>query len=119
MTPDAVAALASDLHKWPPFQWWLTDLVSSRALTLMQSRYCESPNAGNVSLRFAPVEGIKFFKRWGWESAEIHSCLQEGQRLNRLFLSDAFLKADLSEEQRQVLRELFTVAKLKKGMERS
>jgi methyltransferase (TIGR00027 family) len=113
MTPDAVAALASDLHKWPPFQWWLTDLVSSRALTLMQSRYCESPNSGNVSLRFAPAAGPEFFQPYGWETAEFHSCLQEGQRLNRLFLADALLAADFSDEQRQVLLELFTVAKLK------
>src|SRR5262245_10033504 len=31
MAPDAVTALACDLGEWPPFQWWLTDLVSPNA----------------------------------------------------------------------------------------
>jgi methyltransferase (TIGR00027 family) len=114
MTPDAATALACDLGEWPSFEWWLTDLVSPDAMTLMQSRYCESPNKGNVSLHFAPAEGPEFFHSCGWQTVEIHSCLQEGQRLNRVFLSEAFLTADLSVEQRQVLRELFTVAKLKR-----
>jgi methyltransferase (TIGR00027 family) len=114
MAPDAVTALACNLGECPPFLWWLTDLVSPSAMTLMQSRYCESPNTGNVSLHFAPAEGPEFFHSCGWETDELHSCLKEGQRLNRSFLSDAFLAADLSQEQLQVLRELFTVVKLKR-----
>lgn len=115
MKPDDVGSLARDLSQSPSFQWWVTDMVSPSALRLMQSRHCESPNTGKVGLCFAPEEGPGFFRCYGWKTDEIRSCLKEGQRLNRPFLSDILLTAELTDEQRQILVELYSVVRLRKS----
>jgi O-methyltransferase involved in polyketide biosynthesis len=115
MTPDEVASLAGDLQECPAFCWWLTDMISSSALRMMQSKYCESPNTGSVSMRFAPEAGADFFHPYGWETDELRSCLKEGERLNRLFLAQTLLSADLSSDQREMLLNLYSVARLRRA----
>jgi methyltransferase (TIGR00027 family) len=115
MVPDEVASLACDLHNWPAFQWWLTDMISSNALRLMQSKYCESPNTGCVSMQFAPESGSEFFRSCGWETDEFRSCLEEGERLNRLFLSKSLLSSGIANDQRQMLLKLYAVARLRRA----
>ena len=114
MSHDQVASLALDLHALPPFRWWLVDLVSPTALKLMESNFVESPDSSAVKLLFAPREGPMFFQRYGWETSECLSCLEEGRRLDRWFLAKEVLAIDFSKEHWQVLQRLYTVVNLKR-----
>ena len=66
---------------------------------MMQKTLIESPQRHDVALRFAPEEGPEFFRRYGWEIARYRSCLDEGQRLDRWFLSKGLMSAKLSSAQ--------------------
>jgi O-methyltransferase involved in polyketide biosynthesis len=115
LTPAEVASLARDLHQMRRFGWWLSDLVSSDAISLMEQACAPSADAANnVKLLFAPKEGSAFFDPYGWQTAECRSCYDEGQRLDRWFVVKTLASAHLSSRQREVLRKLFSVVKLKR-----
>ena len=74
-----------------------------------------SAEAHGVALQFAPADGPAFFDRYGWETEEYLSCVEEARRLDRWFLSQELLSAPLSTEQWDLVQRLFTVVKLKRA----
>jgi hypothetical protein len=113
LTPEQVGALARDLRSIRQCRWWLTDLVSPTALPLMQSILTEPADARDVKFLFAPAEGPGYFRRYGWEADRVLRCFDEGRRLRRRFLAKEVWSADLSAEQREALRSVFAVVKLR------
>jgi len=83
LTEDQVAALASDLHAAPSFQWWVFDLASPRLLVMMKKMWGRNVDAGNAPFQFAPANGTKFFESYSWTEAEYHSAMDSAQRLHR------------------------------------
>ncbi len=83
LTPDHVAALASDLAAPAPFRWWLTDLASPRLLKMMERTWGRAVAAGNAPFQFAPAEGSHFFQAHGWQEVEFRSMWEESLRLRR------------------------------------
>jgi methyltransferase (TIGR00027 family) len=112
-TAEQVASLAHDLHAQSPIRGWLCDLVSPTGFRLMEKSLAGSPTVGDVRLHFAPAEGPDFFRHYGWETTSYHSCVEEGQRLQRWFLPEA-LSARLSPQQWYELFRLFGVARLQR-----
>lgn len=97
LLPEQVASLAADLHMQSNFRWWLFELMSS--FTLQQSRKYQVQKifdqyfaAGNATLLFAPEEGSEFFRRYGWQVAQLRSAWEESRRLKREIRFAWFLK---------------------------
>ena len=111
LSPQQVAALASELYVQAPFRWWLLDLASPSALRLIQKSLGESSAACGVRMLFAPAEGTKFFQQYGWKPVEVRSFVEEGQRLKRLAFPEELL-TKLSREQWELLRTLSAVVLL-------
>ena len=83
LTPEQVAALASDLAAPAPFRRWLIDLASPRLLKMMARTWGRAVAAGNAPFQFAPAEGSRFFQAQGWQEAEFRSMWEESLRLRR------------------------------------
>src|SRR5881397_580582 len=83
LTPEQVAALASDLAASAPFRWWLIDLGSPRLLKMMERTWGRAVAAGNAPFQFAPAEGSHFFQPQGWQETEFRSMWEESLRLKR------------------------------------
>jgi methyltransferase (TIGR00027 family) len=83
LTPEQVAALASDLAAPAPFHWWLIDLASPRLLKMMEKTWGRAVAAGNAPFLFGPAEGTWFFQAYGWREAEFRSMWEESLRLKR------------------------------------
>lgn len=79
--PEQVVALAEDIQECEHLRWWLTEYVSPVALKL-DDAYWNTFVAESVKTRFAPEGGLAFFQRFGWQSEEFHSPLQEILRLH-------------------------------------
>jgi methyltransferase (TIGR00027 family) len=117
MTPTQVGLLALDLHAWPQFRWWLSDVASPDIFRLVRGSFSEYPNSSRVRLLFAPQEGAEFFRQYGWETCSCRWCLEESRRLQRWFLPESVF-ATLSNEQQAMLQRLSAVAKLKRAERR-
>lgn len=105
MTPEQVAAIATDLHAQPQFRWWLIELASPIGLQQIQQSIDSQITPGVAKLQFAPEEGTNFFRQYGWETAEFRSFFEEAERLNRGMLPESLLD-QLSPAQWEVLRNM-------------
>jgi methyltransferase (TIGR00027 family) len=83
LTPEQVAALATDLAAAPGVRWWMTDMGSPKLLKLLERTWGKQLRAGNAPFRFAPAEGTAFFEGLGWTEIEFRSIWQESLRLKR------------------------------------
>jgi methyltransferase (TIGR00027 family) len=81
LTPDAVAALARDLHDVLGARWWLFDLASPALLAMIHRDWGKSVQA--APFRFGPPEGTAFFAPHGWREVEYRSQVEEARRLGR------------------------------------
>lgn len=86
LSPEEVAALATDLHYQPNFRWWLLELLPP----LQQTRksygrklFDQYFTGGTEAFRFAPKDGAAFFERYGWRAVEVRSVWKESRRLKR------------------------------------
>jgi len=83
LTPDDVGSLSTALAARPSFAYWLTDLNGAMAMKMMTRMWGRSMKAGKARFLFAPVEGTKFFERYGWHETEYYSNWDESARLKR------------------------------------
>ena len=83
LLPDAVAALARDLHAQPAFTRWLMDLASPELLRMMEKNWAPVVRAGGAPFRFGPAENTRFFEPMGWREVEYRGTFDEGTRLKR------------------------------------
>ena len=113
---EMVITLAQDLWGQPQVAWWLTDLVSPLWLQLVGTVLNASePETQTTSLQFAPADGIGFFRQLGWDTVELRSVLEDGQRLQRLELPEPLLALWSSSEHREMLRQMCSVALMQRS----
>lgn len=107
LTPDEVGSLATALAAQPNFTYWLTDLNGAMSIKMMKRLWGKSMRAGKARFQFAPVEGSKFFERYGWHETEYFSNWDESARLKRgLWMNRIFgvFMAVLPPKRREVFR---------------
>ena len=114
LTRGQVASLACDLYARSQVLCWISDIVSATALRFMGHLLDQSLQSRDIMLQFAPEEGPAFFQPYGWDTAEVHSLVEESRRLDRWFLPAALLFSNLSAVQWKVLHRLFAVLKLRR-----
>ncbi len=78
-----VAELGRDLAADPANALWLVDLANPLLLQWMQRSWGRAVAAGNAPFRFAPAEGMEFFRPLGWVPAEVRWTSEESRRLRR------------------------------------
>jgi methyltransferase (TIGR00027 family) len=83
LTPEQVAALATDLHAQPSFQEWLIDLASPQLIARMKKTWGQKLKEGGAPFLFAPAEGTDFFRPYGWREETFRSTWEEAKRLKR------------------------------------
>jgi len=83
LSPDEVGSLSTSLASRPTFAYWLADINGAMAMKMMNRMWGKSIKAGQARFQFAPVEGTKFFERYGWHEAEYYSNWDEAKRLKR------------------------------------
>jgi len=84
LDPEAVVALARDLHAVRACRWWLCDLASPDLLRIAAGqRKPKDTTLGAAELRFAPGNSAEWFGLQGWREAEFRSTVHEGIRLKR------------------------------------
>jgi len=83
LTPDDVAALASDLHAMPLFRWWIADVLTPELLEYLLKRQFKVFATGRVQMRFAPPGGLAYFERFGWRTHTVRKMTVESRRLKR------------------------------------
>jgi methyltransferase (TIGR00027 family) len=83
LTPEAVGALADDLHAPPSFRWWAIDIVRPEILKRMERTWGKRVAEANAPFRFAPEESTEFFRPHGWRELEFRSMGEEAHRLKR------------------------------------
>lgn len=116
LAPEDVAALAIDLAAVPAFRWWMMDILSPRLLAMLQKRVGSALR--EAPFRFAPREGVAFFRRFGWTETEFRSMWGEAERLHRLppYLWPWKLMAMFaSPERRAALRRMSGFVRLERG----
>ncbi len=80
---EEVASIATDLHSQANFKWWITEYSTPELLEWTLKTYRRQFGTGEARMQFAPAEGIKFFRTYGWRGAAIRSATGEGKRLKR------------------------------------
>lgn len=80
---DRVAAIGRDLRARVAITWWMLDLASPRILEIMQRRLGGKLGAG-AAMKFAPANGVGFFRPLGWSPRDIRSYFREAVRLRRV-----------------------------------
>jgi O-methyltransferase involved in polyketide biosynthesis len=83
LTPDDVAALATDLHAMPHFRRWIADVLTPELLEYLLARQFKAFATGSVQMRFAPPGGVAYFERFGWRAHAVRKLTVESRRLKR------------------------------------
>ncbi len=79
----SVASLAEEIHSFLPTSQWLLENVAPSILTRMQRSWGKALRPANAEMKFAPAEGLEFFRRYGWVPTTTKSLLDEAERLQR------------------------------------
>jgi methyltransferase (TIGR00027 family) len=88
LDPEAVKALAVDLHQPPAFKRWLMDIASPSLLKMLARQGTTSSTNtllqnDSVQFKFAPAEHVEFFGPYGWKPGEYRDTAAEAKRLKR------------------------------------
>lgn len=87
LTPENVTQLSRDLCNIQSFQTWILELASLPLMKmLMKGKIGESLISANAEFKFAPTEGIEFFKSLGWKPIRVESLVKTAAKLKRLSL---------------------------------
>jgi methyltransferase (TIGR00027 family) len=81
LTEDDVGSLLDDLHAQPSFAYVLHDLAAPWLMIRLNKQW--GKQMANAPFRFAPAQGVGFFRPHGWEPEEERFPFEEAQRLNR------------------------------------
>ncbi|HEV2321181.1 MAG TPA: class I SAM-dependent methyltransferase, partial [Gammaproteobacteria bacterium] len=85
MDEAQVKSLTDDLHQQVSFKRWLMDISSPALLTFLARQHKGGLIKNReVSFKFAPGEGVEFFRPLGWTPAEYHELTVAAKRLDRL-----------------------------------
>jgi len=80
---EQVASLARDLHRYLPSAIWLLENISPEILARQRRLWGTRLKAARAEHKFAPPEGLQFFRPYGWASQSTRSLLDEARRLGR------------------------------------
>ena len=83
LEPSQVQAIARDLHARPAIHSWMMDLTSPGVIKMVHKRARRVLGDG-VQMKFAPVEGVRYFEPLGWKAADVRHYFREGVRLHRV-----------------------------------
>jgi methyltransferase (TIGR00027 family) len=83
LEPEQVRAIARDLRARPEIAWWMIDLASPAVLSMLRRRVGAHLGEG-AQMKFAPEDGVAFFRPLGWRAGAIRSFFREAARLRRL-----------------------------------
>jgi methyltransferase (TIGR00027 family) len=83
LTREQVESLATDLAHQPTFYWWLIDIANPLLLKFMTRSWGKAVEKGNAPFKFAPEEGVEFYRPLGWREVESRSAMDEAIRLKR------------------------------------
>ncbi len=78
-----VASLSEDLHRWLPNAIWLLENISPEILARQRRLWGTRLRAARAEHKFAPPEGLDFFRPHGWVARSTRSLLDEARRLGR------------------------------------
>jgi len=84
LTEEENEVLAKDLVAHENFRSWIIDLVSPGLLKMVQKQVGQRLRDANAPLKFAPADGLRFFRRLGWEPAEALSMLRTAAQHKRV-----------------------------------
>ena len=83
LDPADVRALGTSLAATPGFTSWIIDLANPLLLQWMERSWGRAVARGNAPFRFAPAEGVEFFRPLGWQADEVRWGSDESHRLGR------------------------------------
>jgi methyltransferase (TIGR00027 family) len=78
-----VASLADDLRRFFPTGLWLLESVAPSIVARQRRTWGKTLRSANAEHKFAPVNGLDFYRPHGWIPRETRSLLDEAQRLGR------------------------------------
>jgi methyltransferase (TIGR00027 family) len=82
LEPAQVAEIAVDLAGDPRIAWWMLDLTSPRIVQLFRERVGAKLGEA-AAMKFAPPQGVAFFRKHGWVAHDIESYLAAAARWGR------------------------------------
>ena len=80
---EQVASLARDLARYLPGAIWLLENISPEILARQRRLWGKRLEAARAEHKFAPPEGLEFFRPHGWAPQTTRSLLDEAARLGR------------------------------------
>jgi len=86
LTENENSVLAADLRKHENFRSWVIDLVSPGLMKMVQKQVGQQLRDANAPLKFAPPNGLQFFRERGWEPVEAREMLKAAARHKRVNL---------------------------------
>jgi methyltransferase (TIGR00027 family) len=78
-----VASLSDDLHRLLPKAIWLLENISPGILARQRRLWGTRLKAANAEHKFAPPEGLEFYRQHGWVPQSTRFLLDEAHRLGR------------------------------------
>src|SRR5262249_38760864 len=78
-----VAEIADDLHRAFPTALWLLENVAPHILLRQRRMWDKTLRAANAEMKFAPTEGLSFFRAHGFTPKVTRSLMDEAARLGR------------------------------------
>ncbi len=78
-----VASLADDLGRFFPTGLWLLENVSPDTLVRQRRMWRKALRSAHADHKFAPADGLDFYRPHGWVPRQTKSLLDEAQRLGR------------------------------------
>jgi methyltransferase (TIGR00027 family) len=104
LSEEEVAALASDLNKYPCFRYWIVDYFSP-FITKYRQAQIRKMRIENAPFKFAPEDYFGFFLKHGWQVKDVRYIVDAAQKLGRpappwIRLRFAFRGLFLSPEER-------------------
>ena len=78
-----VASLADDLRRFFPTGLWLLENIAPDTLVRQRRLWRRPLRSAHADHRFAPSEGLDFYRPHGWVPRQTKSLLDEAQRLGR------------------------------------
>jgi methyltransferase (TIGR00027 family) len=80
---NEVASLSDDLHRALPNAAWLLENISPEILARQRRLWGRRLKAAHAAHKFAPPEGLEFFRPHGWVPQSTRFLLDEAHRLGR------------------------------------
>jgi methyltransferase (TIGR00027 family) len=80
---EEVASFAKDLATPPHFMSWIIDLASPGQLKLMQRTMGRELSEADAAFKFAPPEGVDFFRQHGWAPKDVRGLLRTAAQFKR------------------------------------